>query len=128
MGYYLLSAEAVFSAAHRLPGVDMCDRLHGHNWRVRLTVRVDESALDDQGMGVDFRAIETAVQDAVNDFEHRHLNELPDFREQPPTAERIAKVIHQRAGARLAGLEDRATIEQVEVWEMPEYRVIYRAQ
>jgi 6-pyruvoyltetrahydropterin/6-carboxytetrahydropterin synthase len=126
MGHYLLSAEAGFSAAHHLPGIDMCDRFHGHNWRVRLTVRVDENALDDQGMGVDFRAIETAVQHAVSDFEHRHLNDLPDFREQPPTAERIAKVIHQRARERLGDLTGRATIAQVEVWEMPEYRVIYR--
>ncbi len=127
MGYYLLSAEAGFSAAHRLPGVDMCDRLHGHNWRVRLTVRVDEDALDEQGMGVDFRAIESAVQGAVDDFEHRHLNDLPEFKELPPTAERIAKVIHEKAGARLAALDGRASIAEVEVWEMPEYRVVYRA-
>ena len=51
--HYLLSAEAGFSAAHTLPGVDMCERFHGHNWRVRLTVRVYENRLDQLGIILD---------------------------------------------------------------------------
>ena len=60
--HFLLSGEATFSAAHTLPGVDMCERMHGHNWRVRLTVRVDDDGLDDIGMGVDFRALEQVAR------------------------------------------------------------------
>ena len=33
-GYFLLSAEATFSAAHTLPGAGACEQMHGHNWRV----------------------------------------------------------------------------------------------
>ena len=58
MALYLLSAEATFSAAHKLPGVEVCDQLHGHDWRVRLTVRVEESHLGDGAMAIDFRVIE----------------------------------------------------------------------
>ena len=124
MGHYLLSAEAQFSAAHTLPGVDMCERMHGHNWRVRLTVRVDEAQLDDLGMGVDFRTIEEMTRAIVAEFEHRYLNDLEAFRDHAPTAERIARTIAERAQA---GLETRpATVEEVEVWEMPQYRVVYR--
>jgi 6-pyruvoyltetrahydropterin/6-carboxytetrahydropterin synthase len=124
--HYLLSAEAGFSAAHTLPGVDMCDRFHGHNWRVRLTVRVPESRLDEMGMGVDFREIERVTRDAVADFEHRYLNDLPDFKGRPPTAERVAKIVCTRAGEQLAKVAPAAEISGVEVWETPQYRVVYR--
>lgn len=126
MAHYLLSAEAGFSAAHTLPAVEMCDRFHGHNWRVRLTVRVEERALDAGGMGVDFRVIERVAQDVVADFEHRYLNDLEPFRHQPPTAERLARVVAERAGTRLADAAPGASVEEVTVWELPEYRVVYR--
>ncbi len=122
-GHYLLSAEAGFSAAHTLPGVDMCERFHGHNWRVRLTVRVAENQLDGTGMGVDFREIERVTRDVVSAFEHRYLNDLPDFANRPPTAERVAKVVCTRAAEQLAS---HARIESVEIWETPQFRVVYR--
>ncbi len=124
--YYLLSAEARFSAAHTLPGVEMCDRVHGHNWRVRLTVRVPEKGLDESGMGIDFRAIQEIANETVADFEHRYLNDLDEFREQPPTAERIARLVCDRAALRLGAISRAGRMEQVELWEMPEYRVVYR--
>jgi 6-pyruvoyltetrahydropterin/6-carboxytetrahydropterin synthase len=128
VAHYLLSAEATFSAAHTLPGVDMCERMHGHNWRVRLTVRVPEAALDALGMGVDFRAIETLAGEVVADFEHRYLNDLPDFARRPPTAERIARVVSGRAQEQLRALAPAAALDQVEVWEAPHYRVVYRPE
>jgi 6-pyruvoyltetrahydropterin/6-carboxytetrahydropterin synthase len=124
--HYLLSAEAGFSAAHTLPGVDMCERFHGHNWRVRLTVRIPESRLDGLGMGVDFREIERVTKEVVAAFEHRYLNDLPEFSERPPTAERVAKIVCTRAAERFKGVSPAAEISSVEVWETPEYRVVYR--
>jgi len=104
----------------------VCDRLHGHNWRVRVTVHVDEDRLDPLGMGIDFRVLEEIVRRAVADYEHQHLNELPDFLERPPTAEYIAKLVSRRAQAQLDERASHAAVSQVEVWEMPEYRVVYR--
>jgi 6-pyruvoyltetrahydropterin/6-carboxytetrahydropterin synthase len=124
--HYLLSAEAGFSAAHTLPGVDMCERFHGHNWRVRVTVRVPEQSLDELGMGIDFRQIENVTREVVADFEHRYLNDLPDFADRPPTAERVAKVVCLRASERLGALSASAAVTSVEVWETPQYRVVYR--
>lgn len=126
MPYYVLSAETSFSAAHTLPGVEMCDRFHGHNWRVRLNVSVDESQLDPGGMGVDFRVIEEVARETVADFEHRYLNDLEPFHQSPPTAERLAKLISTRATALLADRAPAASVETVEVWETPNYRVAYR--
>jgi 6-pyruvoyltetrahydropterin/6-carboxytetrahydropterin synthase len=124
--HYLLSAEAGFSAAHTLPGVDMCERFHGHNWRVRVTVRVSESHLNESGMGVDFREIERVTREIVAAFEHRYLNDLPEFQEKPPTAERVARVVCTRATEQLAQVAPGAEISGVEVWETPQYRVAYR--
>ena len=126
MAHYLLSAEATFSAAHTLPGVDMCGRLHGHNWRVRLTVRVEEDSLSETGMGVDFRVIEDIAKSTVADFEHQYLNDLEPFKGYSPSAERLAKVIFSGARDRLIAASQNAAIDQIEVWELPQYRVVYR--
>ncbi|MGD2134921.1 MAG: 6-carboxytetrahydropterin synthase [Gemmatimonadales bacterium] len=126
MSHYLLSAEATFSAAHTLPGVPRCERMHGHNWRVRLTVRVAEQQVQRTGMAIDFRVIERALTDATAEFDHRYLNELDAFAETPPTAERVARVIAERTAPTIAATSPHASVEQVEVWEVPAYRVVYR--
>ena len=126
MSHYLLSAETTFSAAHTIPGVDMCERMHGHNWRVRATVRVEEDQLDKNGMGVDFRAIEQTLRTIVSDFEHRYLNDLEPFAQHPPTAEFIAKLIAVRSSEQLAQTTPTAHVSEIEVWETPHYRVAYR--
>jgi 6-pyruvoyltetrahydropterin/6-carboxytetrahydropterin synthase len=100
--------------------------MHGHNWRVRVTVRIDAGRLDTHGMGVDFRDLERHTRDAVADFEHRYLNELPDFVTSPPSAETIARVVSDRVGGRLSGHPSGARVTQVELWEMPQYKVVYR--
>jgi 6-pyruvoyltetrahydropterin/6-carboxytetrahydropterin synthase len=126
MAHFLLSAEAAFAAAHTLPGVPQCERMHGHNWRVRLTVRVAAGALDDKGLAVDFRLIEAALRTVVADLDHQYLNELEAFRSNPPSAEHIATVVCERATDHLSRVAPVAHVEQVEVWEMPHYRVCYR--
>ncbi len=126
MAHYLLSAEATFSAAHTLPGITLCERLHGHDWRVRLTVRVEEDGLGAQGMGVDFRDIERVVKDAVTDFDHQYLNDLEPFKDHAPSAERVARFVCSTATDRLRATAPHAAVQEVEVWELPQYRVVFR--
>jgi 6-pyruvoyltetrahydropterin/6-carboxytetrahydropterin synthase len=125
MAHFLLSAEAAFSGAHTLPGVAVCERMHGHNWRVRVTVRIDEDALDRVGMGVDFRTIEDETKRVVAEFDHAYLNELEAFAGRLPTAENVARVVSERVARRLAVAAPAAAVAEVEVWEMPQYRVSY---
>jgi len=125
MGHYLLSAEAAFSASHTLPGVEKCDRLHGHNWRVRLTVRVEEDGLGREGMGVDFRVIERAVKDTVEPFDHQYLNDLEPFKDHAPSAERVAWIVSHAATDALRDAAPNTSVHAVEVWELPQYRVVY---
>ncbi len=126
MAHYLLSAETVFSASHTLPGVRLCEQLHGHNWRVRLTVRVEEDGIGPQGMGVDFREIENAVKNTVAGFDHQYLNDLKPFKEHVPSAERVVEVIYKSACDRLQTVAPHVSVQEVELWEVPEYRVVYR--
>jgi 6-pyruvoyltetrahydropterin/6-carboxytetrahydropterin synthase len=100
--------------------------MHGHNWRVRVTVRVAAERLDGHGMGVDFRDLERVTRDVVAEFEHRYLNELPVFTAGAPSAEAIARVVSERVTQRLAGHPSGAAVTQVELWEMPQYKVVYQ--
>lgn len=61
----------VFSAGHFITiGSDLCERLHGHNYRVAAHV---EGALDSNGFVVDFIALRDALQHIVDGLDHRML-------------------------------------------------------
>lgn len=124
--HFVLSAEARFSAAHTLPGVQACERMHGHDWRVRLSVRVERSAVGRSDLAVDFRIVEDVARAAVEDLDHRYLNDLAPFADRGATAERVAEIVYERAAAGLAGRAPAARLTQVTVWETPEYEVVYR--
>ena len=77
-------------------------------------------------MGVDFRDIERVVKDAVTDFDHQYLNDLEPFQDHAPSAERVARLICSTATDRLRATAPHAAVQEVEVWELPQYRVVYR--
>ncbi|MEW4488984.1 6-pyruvoyl tetrahydropterin synthase family protein [Thalassoglobus sp. JC818] len=61
----------VFSAAHFITiGDDLCERLHGHNWRVAARV---EGELDSNGFVFDFIALRDELQKWVDRLDHRML-------------------------------------------------------
>ena len=64
----------VFSAAHFITfNGNVCERLHGHNWRVEVVVA---GALDKNHYVFDFIALRDAAQELVGLLHHRVL--LPD--------------------------------------------------
>jgi queuosine biosynthesis protein QueD len=106
---YELTVETEFSAAHCLKDYEgPCARLHGHNYRVIIYIAGEE--LDERGMLLDFREVKRICESAVNELDHRHLNEVPAFQQQNPTTENIARhIFHHVAGAlaELPGLGER---------------------
>lgn len=61
----------VFSAAHFITfNGNVCERLHGHNWRVAVEV---EGGLDENGYVFDFIALRDATQKIVAELDHRML-------------------------------------------------------
>ncbi|MCL4499892.1 MAG: 6-carboxytetrahydropterin synthase QueD [Chloroflexi bacterium] len=92
-----------FDAAHFLPGhAGKCANMHGHTWRVDLTIRGD--SLDD-GMVVDFVEVNEVLAEVLPD--HTLLNDiLPN-----PTAENLAEHLYRAIKERIKGLV------KVVVWE-----------
>ena len=112
-----------FSAGHHLrnyPG--NCEKPHGHNWNVRVTVRATE--LDHLGMGVDFRTVKNAVKVIMDELDHENLNEHKAFLDKNPSSENIAVFIFKTLKDALK--TDRYKLYSVLVGETPTSGVIYR--
>ncbi len=68
---HLTKDHLVFSAAHFITfNGNICERLHGHNWRVAVEV---EGGLDENGYVFDFIALRDTTQQLVAGLDHRML-------------------------------------------------------
>ncbi|PLX81937.1 MAG: 6-carboxytetrahydropterin synthase QueD [Desulfuromonas sp.] len=111
---YHLTIHSHFAAAHNLNNYQgECENLHGHNWKVEVTVGARE--LDKAGLGIDFKVLKQETKDILNDLDHKYLNELPPFTETSPSSENIARHLFQRLSERLNN--DNVRVEKVNVWE-----------
>lgn len=113
-----------FEAAHRLadyPG--KCCRLHGHNWRVEVTVAGTE--LDKLGMLMDFRDLKGEVNRVIETLDHYYLNEIEPFRTVNPTAENIARYVYRELAGRV---KPGVAVRAVKVWESPNSAAAYREE
>ncbi len=86
-----------FSAAHHLPGVENCERVHGHTFYVEVGVTGEPDPVS--GMVVDFEDIRSAWQHVEPLLDHQDLNEALGGRlwwetresaDAPPTTELVA--------------------------------------
>ncbi|MFQ6614350.1 MAG: 6-carboxytetrahydropterin synthase QueD [Fidelibacterota bacterium] len=105
-----LYKDITFEAAHLLPNLPeghKCRRLHGHSFKIRLTVT---GPIDpDTGWIVDFGDIKTAFAPLHDQLDHHYLNEIPGL--ENPTSEHLALWIWERLKPALPELK------QVEVKE-----------
>ena len=87
----LITKEFTFSAAHALPHYHgTCERMHGHNYRLQVTVSGQPSS---NGLVLDFLILKQIVQKQVLDkVDHHNLNE--HF--ENPTCELMAQWIWQQ--------------------------------
>lgn len=81
----LLHKEFTFDSAHYLPNYHgKCEALHGHTYRLRVTL---EGEPDQEGMVRDFAEVKTIVQEKVlSKLDHTNLNDVL----KNPSAENIA--------------------------------------
>jgi 6-pyruvoyltetrahydropterin/6-carboxytetrahydropterin synthase len=114
-----LFADFTFEAAHRLPNVPpehKCARLHGHSFRVRVTVTgpVDPRL----GWVIDFADVKQAFAPLHAKLDHYYLNEIEGL--ENPTSEVLAQWIWERIKPQLPMLS------AVEVRETCTVGCIYR--
>jgi 6-pyruvoyltetrahydropterin/6-carboxytetrahydropterin synthase len=110
-----LTREFTFEAAHLLPKAPeghKCRRLHGHSFRVEVTV---EGPVDPgTGWFLDYGDIKSAVNPILDELDHRYLNEIPGLenatsellcawiweRLKPPLPSLARVVVHETCEAR----------------------------
>ena len=111
---YELMIETRFAAAHQLRGYKgRCEKLHGHNWRVQVTVSADR--LNEIGLAMDFHDIKAHANEVVGMLDHGMLNDIFPFTEINPSSENIAKWIYESLKKRIDG--DGIEVSSVTVWE-----------
>ncbi|GHV84404.1 6-carboxy-5,6,7,8-tetrahydropterin synthase [Spirochaetia bacterium] len=113
---YSVRVEAEFAAAHFLSHYQgKCEKLHGHNYRVRLWARGEK--LDDGGKLVDFALLKETLRTICKTLDHTSLNDHAVF-SGDPSAERIARHIFEET-FRLLPPEAAEGISAVDVYETP---------
>ena len=119
-----VTVEQTFAAGHALRNYrGKCENVHGHNYRVRVTVQGDQ--LDATGLLVDFVDVNRLIGGVVEYLDHQFINDLPPFDQLNPSAENIAKYFYDRVSSGLKS-EAAARVSQVQVWETDTSSALYR--
>lgn len=138
---YGLKTEAAFDSAHFLPDYyGKCENLHGHRWRVEVTLAQDELQTEGtmSGMVLDFGVFKKAVRAAARELDHTFLVQEGSLAPETmaalegegftlkilpfrTTAENLARWFFDKLTAQ--GLP----VAEVEVDETPNNRAFYRA-
>ena len=111
---YDLMIESQFSSAHQLRGYKgKCEALHGHNWRVQITVSSDN--LNDIGIMIDFHELKDISGEVISSLDHSFLNDVFPFTEINPSSENIAKWIFDSMKKKIDS--KLCDVSSVTVWE-----------
>jgi 6-pyruvoyltetrahydropterin/6-carboxytetrahydropterin synthase len=118
-----ISVDCTFAAGHALRNYKgKCENVHGHNYKVRVTLAGDK--LNAEGLLMDFAQLRAEIKGLVEKLDHHFLNDIPPFDQLNPSAENLAKYICDEieVGAGNRGLQVRG----VTVWETDTTSATYR--
>ncbi len=91
-----LTVRDEFSAGHALRHYEgKCERLHGHNFAVELTVEGERLEPDTEIL-LDFKLLKQALKTALEELDHRILNEVPPFDTVNPSSENLSRHLWRR--------------------------------
>jgi 6-pyruvoyltetrahydropterin/6-carboxytetrahydropterin synthase len=112
-----VTVDESFAAGHYLRDYKgKCANPHGHNYRVRVTLRGAE--LDKAGLLLDFKDLKLVMKQVIDRLDHQMLNEITPFTEVNPSAENIAKYLYDETTGRLKSLtNNRVAVKDVIIWE-----------
>jgi 6-pyruvoyltetrahydropterin/6-carboxytetrahydropterin synthase len=97
---YEIAVHSHFSGAHRLRYLQgKCEELHGHNWKVEVSVVSNRLGKD--GVVIDFGILKQKVEKVLKPLDHTYLNDLHFFSGIEPSSENIAKYIFERLKSEL---------------------------
>ncbi|MBO9608956.1 MAG: 6-carboxytetrahydropterin synthase QueD [Paenibacillaceae bacterium] len=114
----LVAKEFTFDSAHHLHCYEgKCQNLHGHTYRVLVTM---SGAPDERGLTIDFADMKRIAKSRIIDpLDHQYLNEV-----LPPmntTAENMVVWMFEQLELALEeeGFAPRVRLEEVKLWETP---------
>ena len=123
---FQVSVEETFSSGHALRGYrGKCENVHGHNYRVRITVEGPQ--LDSIGLLCDFTQIKQVLRGVIGVLDHQFINDLEAFRTVNPSAENLAKYFYDEVTRQLMDLPAGARVTDTIVWETDTSSAQYRA-
>jgi len=99
-------------ASHQLnlPYESACRNMHGHNYKVEITV---EGPPNEVGMVCDFKELKKIGQYS---FDHKHLNDI--IKSKNPTAENIVLFLKSLIDE-IDVLPNEVKVYKIRVWETP---------
>ncbi len=122
---YEITVEREFCAAHALTIAGVREPIHGHNFRV--TVTLEGQTLDEDGLLCDFHTVNAVLKDICRPLVNANLNETPPFDRVNPSAEQIARHIADELAGRLDdALAPEARVASVRVTETTGCSAVYR--
>jgi len=121
---YELTIEGSFASAHQLRGYKgKCENLHGHNWRVELTVAGSE--LNEIGLLIDFHDLKRILKEVLDRLDHKNINDVKPFNRENPSSENIARFIALEIEILMNNEAPDLQIASVTVWESATSRCRY---
>jgi 6-pyruvoyltetrahydropterin/6-carboxytetrahydropterin synthase len=121
---YILTVEDTFASAHQLRGYKgKCENIHGHNWKVVLSVKGKK--LNNIGLLIDFHELKNILKKITDMLDHKNINEIPPFDKINPSSELIAEFIYSKTAEELNRIRDHIQVESVTVWESGISRCTY---
>ena len=124
-----------FEAAHHLPNYEgKCSNLHGHSYKLEVTVSGDidlesiavammrnDAIYASDGMVIDFSELKKCIKESVGMLDHANLNDYYTI----PTAEYMAISIFKDIQSRLG---NKVKLECVKLWETEDSYAEYRGE
>ena len=134
-----LTTHACFDSAHFLSGYEgKCSNIHGHRWKLEVTVQNEtlEQTGQMRGMLVDFGQLKDDIKKIADEFDHSFIIEEGTLKEKTvealreeefrmifvhfrPTAENFAKYFYDRVK------ENGYYVKLVKVYETPNNMAAY---
>ena len=114
---YEVTVERGFSSGHYLRNYKgKCENPHGHNYKVRITLRGRE--LDHAGLLLDFKDLKQVMRPVIDRIDHQMLNDLEPFTEINPSAENLARYFFDETNKQLSEMTGgRVSVKDCTIYE-----------
>ena len=111
-----ITKEFTFDSAHQLNWHQgKCKNLHGHTYKLRVTVKGE---IKQNGIIIDFGELKKIVNESViEQLDHKFLNDIIDN----PTAENLIVWIWDQ-------LKSKLNLSEIRLWETPTSYVTYKGK